>query len=447
MINNNMKVRSYRLELKLNQFQKELCVKSAGTARYAYNWMLQKLTDGYEIAKKDAEENNLTKVNYKLGSSIDWHKEWVLLKNELTWIRETSKCCGHEALRNLEVAFRRFFKKKSKYPKFKKRGTRDSFRIDGLVYVTPTHIRIPTFGEIRLKEKFYPIIEGNVNLSQVTISRQSDRWFVTFSIKGLIELPTPSKINEINESDIVGVDLGIKELAITSDGQVFENPRAYKSKLKKLKKYQRRVSRKQKGSKNRKKAVIRLSRVHKQISDIRNDAVHKLTTSLVKAKPKMLVIETLKPKNMLKNKILKESILDSAFGKIRDVLKYKCEWYGIHLIMAPQFYASSKYCSCCGYKNNELKLSDRKWVCKNCGIDHDRDVNAAKNLQYFGLWLIDKHLVEIPTTVGSTGSYACGDERLQFLTEQCSSMKQELSQHHESKVETYNKTIARKSPD
>lgn len=438
-----MKIRSYRLELKLNEFQKVLCNKSSGTSRFAYNWMLKKLTDNYECAKKDAKEKGLDKVSCELGTSMDWHKEWVLLKNELPWIRETSSKCGQEALRNLESAFKHFFSKKSGYPKFKKKGRKDSFGLEGQVFVSSTHIQLPTFGKVRLKEKFYPILEGRVKLSQVTVSRQADKWFVSFFIKETEELPTLPATNEITESDIVGVDLGIKELAITSDGQTFENPRAYKSKLKKLQKYQRRVSRKQKGSKNRKKAVMRLSRVHKQISDIRNDAVHKLTTSLVKAKPKMLVIETLKPKNMSKNHKLASSILDSSFGKIKTTLKYKCEWEGIHLVMVPQFYASSKYCSCCGHKNNELKLSDREWTCKNCNTHHDRDVNAAKNLQYFGLWLIDKHLVERPTTVSSTGSIACGDERLQFLTEQCLSIKQEFKRLYENKVNDRTDAIKR----
>lgn len=424
-----MKMRSYKLELKLNQNQMRLCYKSSGTSRFAYNWKLKIINDNYEAAKIEANGGN---VKCKLGSAIDWHKEWVLLKNEFPWIRETSKCCGQESLRDLEIAFKIFFSKKSGYPKFKKKGQKDSFRLTDHIFISSDRIQLPGIGKVRLKEKFYPILEGKIKLSQVTVSRQADRWFVSFFIKEDEELPTLPNQNEIESSDIVGVDLGIKELAITSDGQTFENPRAYKSKIKKLKKYQRRVSRKQKGSKNRKKAVMKLSRVHKQISDIRNDAVHKLTTSLVKTKPKMLVIETLKPKNMSKNHKLAGAILDSSFGKIKTTLKYKCEWEGIHLIMAPMFYASSKYCSCCGHKNNELTLSDREWTCKNCCVRHDRDVNAAKNLQYFGLWLIDKHLVERPTTVSSTGSYACGDERLQFLTEQCSSVKQEFKSKHSS---------------
>ena len=173
-----------------------------------------------------------------------------------------------------------------------------------------------------------------------------------------------------------------------------------------------------------------MAKVHKRVADIRNDVVHKLTTSLVKAKPKVIVIETLKPKNMSKNYKLAQSVLDSSFGKIKDTLKYKCAWNGIHLIMAPTFYASSKYCSICGHKHKELKLSDREWTCSNCGTHLDRDVNAAKNLQYYALWLMDKHIGESQSTVSSTGSYACGDERLQFLTEQCSSVKQEFKAMH-----------------
>ena len=263
-------------------------------------------------------------------------------------------------------------------------------------------------------------------LSQATVSRQCDRWYVSFLLPETVDDPKFATLNEIEECDILGVDLGIKELAITSEGETFENPKAYKKHLMKLKKYQRMVSRRAKGSKNKQKAITKLSRVHKRVADIRNDTVHKLTTSLVRTKPKVIVIETLKPKNMSRNHKLAQAVLDSSFGKIKDTLKYKCSWNGIHLIMAPTFYASSRYCSICGHKHNELKLSDREWTCGSCGTHLDRDVNAAKNLQFLGLWMIDKHLDINPTTVSSTGSYACGDERLQFLTEQCSSKKQEF---------------------
>jgi len=420
------KMRSYRLELKLNQGQKVLCAKSAGTSRFAYNWKLGDLSAEYEANKALATMYGLDKVPSTFGNAVAWHKDWVNLKAELPWIRETSKCCGQEALRDLQTAFQRFFSKKSGYPKFKKRGQRDSFRLTGSVYIASDYVQLPGIGKVRLKEKNYPILEGKCLLSQATVSRQCDRWYVSFLLPEMVEDPKFATLNEIEECDILGVDLGIKELAITSEGETFENPKAYKKHLMKLKRYQRMVSRRAKGSKNKQKAITRLSKVHKRVADIRNDAVHKLTSSLVKAKPKIIVIETLKPKNMSKNHKLASAVLDSSFGKIKDTLKYKCTWAGIHLIMAPTFYASSKYCSVCGHKHNELKLSDREWTCSSCGTHLDRDVNAAKNLQFLGLWMIDKHLDVNPTSGSSPRSNACGDERLQFLTEQCSSMKQEF---------------------
>ena len=424
-------MRSYRLELKLNQSQRVLCAKSAGTSRFAYNWKLGDLSAEYEANKALATMYGLAKVPSTFGNAVAWHKDWVNLKNELPWIRETSKCCGQESLRDLQAAFQRFFSKKSGYPRFKKRGRRDSFRLAGSVYIASDYVQLPGIGKVRLKEKNYPCLEGKIKLSQATVSRQADRWYVSFLLPETVEDPVLAPINEIEECDILGVDLGIKELAITSEGETFENPKAYKKHLMKLKRYQRMVSRRAKGSNNKKKAITKLSKVHKRVADIRNDAVHKLTSSLVKAKPKIIVIETLKPKNMSKNHKLASAVLDSSFGKIKDTLKYKCSWNGIHLIMAPTFYASSKYCSVCGHKHNDLKLSDREWTCSSCGTHLDRDVNAAKNLQFLGLWMIDKHIGESQSTVSSTGSNACGDERLQFLIEQCSSMKQEFeSQNH-----------------
>ncbi len=425
-----MKYRAYRIELKLNKTQEMMCYKSAGTARYAYNWKLRQLIDSYE-STKSAEKEESKKSNRRFGSSIDWHKEWVLLKRELHWIGETSKCCGQEALRDLDNAFHKFFSKNANYPRFKRRGNSDSFRVTSNVRISNNWIQLPKLGKVRLKEQNYPMREGVLRIAQATVKRQADRWFVSFLLKEDVELPPICKIDDIEACDILGVDLGIKELAITSEGETFENPKAYKSHLKKLQRYQRMVSRRAKGSKNKQKSITKLSRVHKRVADIRNDTVHKLTTSLVKAKPKVIVIETLKPKNMSKNHKLAQSVLDSSFGKIKDTLKYKCSWNGIHLIMAPTFYASSKYCSVCGHKHNELKLSDREWTCGNCGTHLDRDVNAAKNLQYYALWLMDKHIGESQSSVSSTQSYACGDERLQFLTEQCSSTKQEFKQMQE----------------
>ncbi len=420
-----MGIRSYRIELKLNKTQEVLCSKSAGTARFAYNWMLGKLKDSYESAKV---EQGTQKPKCNFGTAIDWHKEWVVLKNDLPWIRETSKCCGQEALRNLQVAFKGLFAKRAKYPRFKKRGQHDSFRLTGTVKVGPDWVQLPTFGKIKLKEYGYACTEGSLNLPQATVTRTADRWFVSFCIEdGETDQPL-ADLPSIEVEDIVGLDLGTKELGISSEGEIFENPKAYKAHLVRLRRYQRMVSRKQRGSQNKKKAVFKLSRLHARIANIRSDAAHKMTTTLAKAKSKMLVIESLRPKNMSKNHNLARSILDASFGRIKELLKYKCKREGVRLILAPAFYASSKHCSCCGRKYKELKLSEREWTCVGCGTHHDRDVNAAKNLQFFGAWLLDL-VGSAPTKppIGSSPrSNACGDERLQFFIEQCSSAKQEF---------------------
>jgi len=423
-----MSIRSFKIELKLNRTQAMLCAKGAGTARYAYNWKLHQLNESYEKAKLEAEALGLKKPNCKFGTSVDWHKEWVLLKEELPWIREVSKCCGHEALRNLEQAFRRFFAKKAGYPKFKKRGTKDSFRFGCKVKLGPDWIKLPRLGKVRLKEKGYAISEGVFTLSQATVSRTADRWFVSFIIEDGTQDQPLADLSTIQESDIVGLDLGTKELGITSEGEIFENPKAYKKHLAKLKRYQRQMSRKVKGSSNRKKARFKLSRLHSRIANIRSDAAHKMTTTLAKAKSKMLVIESLRPKNMSKNRKLAGSILDAAFGRIKEMLKYKCKREGKMLVLAPTFYASSKLCSCCGLKYKELTISEREWTCQGCGMHHDRDVNAGKNLQFFAAWLLDLPMSAIgkPPSGSSPRSNACGDERLPFLIEQCSSMKQEF---------------------
>jgi len=422
-------MKSFRIEIKPNKKQLKLIQQSCDVSRFAYNWML-----GIKVGERAALESlakmwDLDKVPNIHGSSIDWHKEWCQFKKDKKWITDVSKCCGQNALRDLELSFKKFFSTKSKHPKFKKKGQYDSFRVDCHVFIDYNKVQIPGIGKIKLKECGYATNQ-RIQLSSATISRDVDRWFVSFFIKGLQTIPTLPDLKTITEKEIVGIDLGIKELAVTSDGQTFENPKSYKRYLKRLKRYQRRVSRKQKGSNSRKKSVQKLGRLHRKIRNIRKDASNKLTTSVVKTKPKLVVIETLKPKNMMKNHNLAGSISDASFGEIKRQFEYKTLWNGIHLVKAPQFYASSKFCSGCGAKKTDLNLSDRDWKCPNCGVEHDRDFNAAQNLKFFGLWLLG-----IENTVSYTGINAGGDERLQFFREQCSSMKSEILIQYNGVVE------------
>ena len=200
-----MSLRSFKIELKLNKTQSVLCAKSAGTSRFAFNRKLKELSESYKRAKIDAIEQGLKKPKCKFGTSIDWHKEWVLLKSTkgYKWIKETSKCCGQEALRDLEVAFKRFFAQKSGYPRFKKHGEKDSFRLTGIIKVGPDWIQLPTFGKIKLKEKGYVVSEGVLRVSQATVKRQVDRWFVSFVIDDGSQDQPLADLTSINIEDIV----------------------------------------------------------------------------------------------------------------------------------------------------------------------------------------------------------------------------------------------------
>jgi putative transposase len=416
--------KGYRLEIKPNKKQRELMAKSAGTARKVYNWKLGQLNEQYEQWKA-LDNPDIPKPSF--GSAYDWSKEWTKFKKQPgnEWMLETSSHIPVTALNELEKAFKNFWGKRAKHPIFKKKDKHCCFSTRQ-EWVDESHIRIGKVGQVKLKQKGYAVKE-HTNIKRLTVSRQADRWFASFFLEldDSVMLPKPD-YDDITEKDIIGVDLGIKTLGVVSNGTEFENLKPYKKKLKKLKRCQRVLSRRMKGSNNRNKAKFKLAKIHKKIGDIRKDAIHKMTTALVKTKPKMIVIELLKPKNMSKNHNLAGSLQDSAFGMFRQQLEYKTEWNGIHLVKADQFYASSKYCSHCGHKYNGLKLKEREWTCSNCGTKHDRDLNAAMNLKFYGSWLLDL------STVGCTGINACRDERLQFLTEQCLSRKQEITSHFKS---------------
>lgn len=437
-----------RIELKLTKKQERLCRQSCAVARRAYNWQLAKQNAQYDEAKQSTPTGQ--KVKCKLGSPIDWHKDWCIYKklpsNE--WITKLSKFCGQEALRDLGVAWQKFFKGLGKHPRFHKYGVNDSFRMSGGVFIGYDFVQLPILGKVTLKEKGYiKIPEGTVKVSiaMATVSREADRWFVSFAYVTDVEpVNADHEVVTDDEYDIVGVDLGVKDLAITSCGEVIANPAAYRKQLQRLKRYQRAMSRKKKGSKNRKKAVAKLAKLHRRITNIRKNSAHKCTTSLTrKLAPKVLVIETLKPKNMARNRKLAGSIMDANFGRIHDQLEYKCRWNNIHLAKAPPFYPSSQICSNCGcFQKKDLKLTDREWTCPLCGCHHDRDVNAAKNLRFYGLWLYG-FVQSTPTARYADNACPDGecrregngsepyprDLRLQFFNsqEQCKSLKQELN--------------------
>lgn len=356
-------VKAHNIKLYPTKSQEVLLRKSCGVARYSYNWALAKWQEMYERGEKTSAYQLI-----KLQNSIK--------KEQMPFFLEVSKTAPQYAIHNLEKAFKRFFNGISKYPKFRKKGQQDSFvAVENHQQFSQTDykIHIPRIGKINCAENIR--FEGKVN--NVVVKRIADMWFAVVNIQ-IEDKPIKTPIARENQA-VIGVDMGIKSMLVLSDGTVYENPKALKSNLKGLKRLQRGLCRKQKGSKNRKKQQVKLARKHYRISCIRSNAIHQATTAIVKKYDK-IVIETLKPSNMVKNRNLSQAVNDVSFGEIARQLVYKAQWYGKELVKADTWFASSKICSNCGTKKEVLKLSERTYNCDNCGISIDRDCNAAKNL-------------------------------------------------------------------
>lgn len=357
-------MKSFKTELKLNNHQRTLMAKHAGVARHAYNWGLAVCIE----ARKNGE---------KRPTAIDLHKRLVAeVKTANTWYYEVSKCAPQQALRDLERAFNNFFTIKDRgFPRFKKKGRNDSFYLEGRIQILGNRIKLPRIGWVKTFEKHLPPIVIKYN-SNVTISCKAGRWFISYKID--VE-PQPVE----HPMGCVGVDLGVKTLATLSNGKTFPSVRAYRKAKRKLARLQRSVSRKVKGSNNRKKAIRKLQKAHYRTACVRKDAIHKLTTYLAKNHGEV-VIEDLNVSGMMKNHRLAQAIADGGFYEFRRQLEYKCQWFGSRLTIVDRFYPSSKTCSHCGRVHKGLKLSDRTFICPNCGFFLDRDWNAAINLQKAG---------------------------------------------------------------
>jgi putative transposase len=353
-------MKGFKIRLELNNKQATLAAKHAGVARHAYNWGLAVCKNAYENKEKRP-------------SAIDLHKKLVAqVKKENPWYYQVSKCSPQEALRNLEKAYIKSFKEKKGLPVFKKKGTKDSFYLEGNIFIENNIIKLPKFGKVKISESLRMQAVKNV-----TISKIADQWFVSFKAPHE-NLPKQTQNNP------VGVDLGIKTLATLSNETVFENPRPYKKLKRKLKLAQRKLSKKYKKgvpqSQNYKKAQKKVAKIHYKIACIRKDALHKLTTRLAKNHSE-IVIEDLNVSGMSKNHKLASAILDGGFYEFRRQLSYKCEWYGSVLTVVDRFYPSSKTCSACGTIKKDLKLSERTFECSYCKNSLDRDLNAALNLR------------------------------------------------------------------
>jgi putative transposase len=360
-----MPILAHKIRLEPNQEAIRYLRKASGTARFAYNWALGTWKEKYSKGQKGI-------------SAYSLDKEFNSIKGtQFPWTKEVSKWVTQKAIQDLGDSFKRFFKKTSKYPQFKKKGkVRESFYLNAdSIKVSGKYLKLPLLKKpIKMSQSLR--FKGEVR--SVVISKSADQWFASFSVK--IPDETFVYAHACDSQDAVGVDLGVKTLAALSTGEKIENSRPLKKAERKLKILSRSLSRKQKGSSNRAKARLRLARAHQKVAWIRLDLLNKITSKLVK-NFRFIGIEDLNVRGMLKNHKLAKSISDASFYKFRRQIEYKANLAGSYVVIADRFFASSKTCSNCGYVNHELKLKDRVWKCPICGAVHDRDINSSINLR------------------------------------------------------------------
>lgn len=384
--------RSHRIALNPNNKQLTYFNRASGSARFAYNWALAEWQRQYANGEKPDE--------IKLRRQLN-----AIKRQEFPWMTEVSKVVVQQSIKNLGVAYKNFFNDLAKFkhgeikkncirkPKFKKRGLHDSFRADNgprkvgvdAIQIQGSRIKLPKIGWIRMFE----CLRFNGQVKSATVSKSGGRWFVSISVE-IKDLP-PKSENQATG----GVDLGCDRLAAKSTGEIVVGPKPHKALLSRLRMLSKSLSRKQKGSSHWREAKRRLGLLHYRIGNIRRDSLHKLTTELV-YEFGWIGIEDLNVRGMSANRNLARSILDMGFYEFRRQLEYKAPSAGSHVVIANRWFASSKTCSLCGWKNADLKLRHRTWVCSSCGVKHDRDINAASNLEKVARKAYDEYNLNNP---------------------------------------------------
>ncbi|WP_293330213.1 IS200/IS605 family element RNA-guided endonuclease TnpB [Microcoleus sp. CAWBG58] len=346
--------------------QSILLAKSFGCARWFYNYTLNLTSETYKQTGKGLSRNEIINL---LPS----------LKKEYEWLTEAPSQALQQAALNLSSAFLNFFEGRAKYPNFKKKRNRQSIRFPQGCKLKDDILRLPKIGDVHCKVSRQP--EGT--LKSVTVSvNPSGEYLAACLYDDGKNLPEKS-----SEGKAIGIDVGLTHYAITSDGTKHGNPKYYRKYEKKLARRQKQLSHKLKGSNNRHKARIKVAKVHAKIVRCREDFIHKLSRKLVDEN-QVIVVENLAVRNMVKNHKLAKSISDAGWGEFCTMMKYKSEWEGKTYIEVDRFYPSSKTCNNCLNRVDSLSLDIRSWQCPKCGENHERDINAAKNILYEGLRIL-----------------------------------------------------------
>jgi len=359
--------RAYHYRFYPTDEQAHILARTFGCARYVYNWALRLRTDAYYQEQK------------RIGYHETAAQLTLLKKQEATsWLNEVSSVPLQQALSHLERAFRHFFEGRAQYPKFHtKRGDQSATYVASAFKWDGKHLTLAKMDAPLAIHWSRPLPEG-CNPRSVTISKDcANRYFVSILVEEEIK-PLPF----VNKQ--IGLDLGLKSMVVTSDGQQFGNPKFFAKDEKKLAKAQRQHAKKKKGSKNRRKAQLKVARIHARIADRRRDYQQKLSTQIIREN-QVVCLESLQVKNMVKNHCLAKVISDVGWSEFVSQLEYKAEWYGRTLVKIDKFYPSSKRCFDCGHILDSLPLEIRFWTCPECGVAHERDLNAAHNILAAGL--------------------------------------------------------------
>lgn len=367
---------AHRIALDPTVKQRIAFAKACGVARFTYNWALAEWKRQYEAGEKPTA--------FKL------QKQWNSIKEkEFPWVYDSPKDANQRVFTDLGTSFKRFFSKTACYPVFKKKHHRERFYLTNtVVSVRGKRVTLGRIGTVRLREP----LRFSGKIMSATISREADRWFISISVETEVEkLPVVDKA--------VGIDLGIKTAVVLSDGTEFKAPAPLKVNLKKLRRLSKAHSRRVKGSNNRKKAAIKLARLHSRIKNIRKDWTHKVTTKTVREN-QTICLEDLNVKGMTANRKLSRAISDIGFYEIRRQIEYKSLMYGRTVKIINRWLPTSKTCSNCGCKKAFLALSERAFHCTECGFSLDRDLNAARNILAAGIAV---------TACGPEGSGFCSN--------------------------------------